>query len=63
MNRNRLSKQVMEWISLEKRKKGRPRTIWEMKIGRAISERNLAKEQWNNRQEWQLGIEQQRGTF
>jgi len=63
MNGNRLSKQVIEWISLEKRKRGRPRIIWKMRVGRAISERNLAKEQWNNRQKWQLGIEQQRGTF
>jgi hypothetical protein len=53
----------MEWISLGKRKKGRSRTTEEMGIWKAISERNLAKEQWNNRREWQLGIRQQRRTF
>jgi len=31
-----------------------------MGVGKVISERNLAEEQWNNGREWQLGIGQGR---
>jgi len=33
-----------------------------MGVGKVISERNLAEEQWNNGREWQLGIGQGRST-
>jgi len=51
MDGNRFPKQVMEWIPPGKRR-GSPRTTWEMRIRKMISERNLAEEQWNNRREW-----------
>jgi len=61
MEENRLPKQIM--IPVGKRRRGRPKIIWEMGIRRVISEKNLAEEQWNNRREWQLGIAQRRKIF
>jgi len=44
---NRLPRQ--EWLWKKRRKRGRTR-----EMGYGISERDLAEEQWNNRQQWQL---------
>jgi len=52
MDGNRLPKQIMEWIPPGKRKRARLRTTWEMGVRKAMNERNLAGEQWNNRREW-----------
>jgi len=34
----------MEWISVGKRRRERPKTTWEMDIRRAISEKGLREE-------------------
>jgi len=62
MDRNRLPKQVTEWIPPGRRKSERSRRTWEMKGRKSISERNLADGQWNSRQEWQR-VGQRRRTF
>jgi hypothetical protein len=49
----------MERVPLEKRKRGRPRTTWEIGIWKMISERNLTEEKWNNKQELAIRIRQQ----
>jgi hypothetical protein len=43
----------MEWIPLERNKRGRPRKTWiGLQTGRAT--RNLETDQWRNREEWDL---------
>jgi len=44
MKENRLPKQIMEWVSVEKRRRGRSKTTWEMGMRRAINENDWTKE-------------------
>jgi len=37
----------MEWVSVGKQRRGRPKTTWEMGIRGTISEKDLAEELWN----------------
>jgi len=41
----------MEWTSVGRRRRGKPKTISEMGIWRVLSEKDLAEQQWNNRLE------------
>lgn len=62
---HRLPKVTLDWIPLERRKRGRPRKTWNEGIQRAMSERNLQKDQWQDRKGWRnsLGIGQRRQTL
>lgn len=63
MPEERIPKQTLIWIPAEKRRRGRPKKSWIEGIKKAMSERNLAEGQWDNRQEWKSGIGQRRKTF
>ena len=52
MPEDRIPKLVMEWIPLERRKRGRPRKTWMEGVQAAMTARNLEPDQWRNREEW-----------
>jgi hypothetical protein len=54
MPEERVTKLVMEWIPLERRKRGRPRKTWMDGIQAAMTTRILEPYQWRNREEWRL---------
>ena len=45
MQKERLQKKILEWISSEKRKRGRPTTSWMEKIAATMKKKNIDKEQ------------------
>jgi hypothetical protein len=50
----RIPKLIMEWIPLERRKRGRPRKTWMEGVQAAMTIRNLEPDQWRHREEWRL---------
>jgi hypothetical protein len=54
MLEERIAKLIMEWIPLERRKRGRPRKTWMEGVKAAMKTRNLEPDQWRNREEWRL---------
>ena len=50
----RIPKLIMEWVPLERRKRGRPRKTWMEAVQAAMTTRNLETDQWRNREEWRL---------
>ena len=54
MPEERITKLIMEWIPLERRKRGRPRKTWMEGVQTAMTTRNLEPDQWRNREEWRL---------
>jgi len=42
----------MDWISRERRKRGRPRKTWMEGVQAAMTTRNLEQDQWRKREEW-----------
>ena len=50
----RITKLIMEWIPLERRKRGRPRKTWMEGVLAAMTTRNLEPDQRRNREEWRL---------
>ena len=49
----RIPKLIMEWIPLERRKRGSPRKAWIEGVQAAMT-RNLEPDQWRNGEEWRL---------
>ena len=47
-------KLIMEWVPLERRKRGRPRKTWMEGVQAAMTTRNLETDHWRNREEWRL---------
>ena len=54
MPEERISKLIMEWVPLERRKRVRPRKTWMEGVQAAMTTRNLETDQWRNREEWRL---------
>ena len=54
MPEDRVPKLIMEWIPLERRKRGRPRETWIDVVQAAMTTRSLEPDQWRNREEWRL---------
>ena len=54
MPEERIPKLIMEWVPLERRKRGRPRKTWMKGVKAAMTTRNLETDQWRNREEWRL---------
>ena len=52
--KGRIPKLIMEWVPLERRKRGRPRKTWMEGVQAAMTTRNLETDQWRNREEWRL---------
>jgi len=46
MPEERIPKLIMEWIPLERRKRGRPRKTWMEGVQAAMKTRNLEPDQW-----------------
>ena len=55
MQDERLPKLIIEWITGERRKRGRPRKTWMEGARAAMKTRHLEADQWLNRKEWCLG--------
>ena len=51
MPEDRIPKLIMEWIPLERRKRGRPRKTWMEGVQAAMTTRNLEPDQWGNREQ------------
>jgi len=45
---------ITDWISWERRKRGRPRITWMEGVQAAMTTRNLEPDQWRNREKWRL---------
>ena len=54
MSEERITKLIMEWVPLERRKRGRPRKTWMEGVQATMTTRNLETDQWRNREEWRL---------
>ena len=54
MPEERIPKLIMEWVPLERRKRGHPRKTWMEGVQAAMTTRNLETDQWRNREEWRL---------
>jgi hypothetical protein len=54
MLEERIPKLIVEWIPLERRKRGCPRKTWMEEVQAAMTTRNLEADQWSNREEWRL---------
>ena len=54
MPEERIPKLIMEWVPLERRKRGRPRKTWMEGVQAAMTKKNLQTDQWRNREEWRL---------
>ena len=50
MEEGRLPKEVMKWSPPGRRKRGRPKLIWEEGIRGLMGEKGLMEEDWNDRQ-------------
>jgi hypothetical protein len=59
----KILKLIMEWISQDRRKRGRPRKTWMEGVQTAIPTRNLEPDQWRNREEWRLVSGRRRQLF
>jgi len=54
MPEERIPKLILEWISQERRERGRPRKTWMEGVQAAMTTRNLEPDQRGNRDEWRL---------
>jgi hypothetical protein len=54
MLKDRIPKLIMEWIPVERKKRGRPRKTWIEGVKAAMTTGNLQPDQWKNREEWRL---------
>lgn len=57
MPEDRLPRMVLEWTPTERRKPGRPKKRWEQGIKRAMSDRNIQENLWQDRQKWRKSLE------
>ncbi|XP_030746017.1 uncharacterized protein LOC115874859 [Sitophilus oryzae] len=64
MDNTRLPQKLLNWL-LQKREenRGRPRTNWMESVKKAMSSRDLRDGDWNERNQWRLGIAQHQRTF
>jgi len=58
-----IPKLIMDWISWERRKRGRPRKTWMEGVQAAMTTRNLEPDHWRNREEWRLDSGRRRQMF
>ena len=54
MLEQRLPKLIIELISIERKKKGRPKKTWMECVQEAMTVRGLEADQWMDREEWRL---------
>jgi len=58
----RLPKIALKWIPKQKRARGRPKKNWMEGIRKAVNERTLNEGQWEDKNQWGLGVRQCRKT-
>jgi len=58
-----LPKIALTGMPKQKRARGRPKRNWMEGIRKAMNERNLNEDQWEDRKQWSLGVKQRRKTF
>ena len=63
MAEGRLSKTALKWIPKQKRARGRPKKNWMEGIRKGMNVRNLKEGQWEDRNQWSLGVGQGRKKF
>ena len=63
MAEGRSPKTALKWIPKQKRARGRPKKNWMEGIRKAMNKRNLNEDQWEDRNQWSLGVGQRRKTF
>ena len=56
MPEERISKLIMEWTPLERRKTGHPRKAWIEGVQAVMATKNLEPDQWRNRREMEFGF-------
>jgi len=54
MTEERITKLIMDWLPLERRKRGRRRKTWVEGVQAAMTTTNLEPDHWRNREEWRL---------
>jgi len=63
MAEGRLPKIALKWMPKQKRARGGPKKNCMEGIKKAMNERNLNKDQREDRKQWSLGVGQRRKTF
>jgi hypothetical protein len=63
MAEGRLPKTALKWMPKQKRARGRTKKNWMEGIKKAMHKRNLKEGQWEDRKQWNLGVEQRRKKF
>jgi hypothetical protein len=63
MAKGRLLKTALKWMPKQRRTRGREKKNWMEGIKKAMHERNLNEGQWEDRNQWSLGVRQRRKTF
>ena len=56
----RWPKQLFQWVPLERNKRGRPRQSWKQEMRRVMSLRSLHEGDWDNREQWRIGVKSRR---
>lgn len=57
MDEGRWPKKIIEWTPAERRRRGRPRTLWKDAVNKAMDGRNLQENDWKDRSKWKLGCD------
>ena len=63
MAEGRLPKIALKWMPKQKSARGRPKKTWMEGIRKDMNERNLNEGQWEDRNQWSLGVGQRRKTY
>jgi hypothetical protein len=58
-----LPKIALKWIPRQKRARGTPKKNWMEGKRKAMKEKNLNEGQWEDRNQWSLGVGQRRKSF
>jgi hypothetical protein len=56
MAEGRLPNTALKWIPKQRRARGRPKKNWKEVINKAMNGRNLKEGQWEDREQWSLGV-------
>jgi hypothetical protein len=62
MAEGRLPKIALKWMPKQMRARGRLKNNWMEGIKKATKGRNLKEDQWEDREQWSLGVGQRRKT-
>jgi hypothetical protein len=63
MAEGRLPKIASKWMPKQRRARGSRKKNWIEGIKKAMNGRNLKEGQWEDREQWSIGVRQHRKTF